>query len=205
MFLGGTPPSQGPSFPQFLRPYRHPIGLTESDEFWYDDVRWGSIACFYGSSTLHSQGIGGPASPKCFEPLPSPKRSDREWRNLVYDNTWGSSVQLLGGRYAPIPGRPGPSDSEIFGTSNLHPNGLNHSDEIWYDNTCWRINVFPGVFYAPISRDGAPASPKLWDLLHTQAQNEKQQPNFVWWSNYTWGKFLHGRAWMLTREFTIYF
>jgi len=44
---------------------------------------------------------------------------------------------------------------------------------------------------------GLQRPPTFWDFLHTRAQNEKQQPSFARWLNYTRGEFFytgdHGR------------
>ena len=64
----------------------------------------------------------------------------------------------------------------------------------------WKSSVFLGVSHAPVQSGWSPASPKFLDFVHVLTQYQKWQPNFAYWPNYTWGKCLHGRPWMLTRD-----
>jgi len=85
----------------------------------------------------------------------------------------------------------GASVPQTFVSLYRRPNGLIDSDEIWCNNARGGVACFEGVSHAPVQRGGGPIVPHFCDL-HTCTKYEKQQPNFARWSNYAWGKFLHG-------------
>ena len=75
-------------------------------------------------------------------------------------------------------------------------------DEIWCDKR-WKPWLWCVSSTLP-SQEGAldPSSHRICGTSCTYArtQYEKQQPNFAWSSNCTWGKFLYGPPRMLTRD-----
>ena len=85
----------------------------------------------------------------------------------------------------------------------LRPNG----SELERINLVWQHMRGNSVFLSrqprPLPRRRGPIIPEFLEpttCAHIVEETTEQQPNFARWSNYTWGKFLHGRPRMLTRD-----
>jgi len=76
-------------------------------------------------SHVPTQRVRGPGVPKFLGPLPTPKPFDLQWRNLVWQHMWGSSV-FLGVSHALIP-KSGPQRPQIFRASIMRPHSMRNS------------------------------------------------------------------------------
>jgi len=175
-----VPTSQGAG-PQ--PPYLSRNGLTYSDKIWSGNT-CGGVACFRGSRP-HSRGRG-PRAPNFLEPSTYSEATDLTYSDETwYGNTCHSRPYSKGAK----PQRP----RDLFGPTTYAQTvwrlTYSYSDETLYDNTC-----FLGVSHVPVPRGGPSVPPKRFGTCAHRMRNGNFFPR---WSNWTWGKVLHGRPRML--------